>query len=113
MEPSSPPKRHRVILLILLSALLISGGWFLMNQKDSDTIIVTFPSGTKMETEVADTPEKLLFGLAFREALPPDSGMLYIFETSGRHRMMTKGFTFPVDIIWADESRHVVHLVPD
>ena len=28
------------------------------NQKDFETIIVTFPNGKKIETEVADTPEK-------------------------------------------------------
>jgi uncharacterized membrane protein (UPF0127 family) len=108
---SSPPKRSRVVVLIILSVLLLTGSWFFMNQKDSDTIVVTFPSGRAIEAEVADTPEKLLFGLAFREALPPDSGMLYIFETSDRHGIRTKGFKFPVDIIWADESRHVVHVV--
>jgi uncharacterized protein len=81
------------------------------SQKDSDTIIVTFPSGMQLETEVADTPEKIFFGLAFREELPPNSGMLYIFETSDRHRMQTKGFKIPVDMIWADESRHIVHIV--
>lgn len=109
--PTSAPKRSRVIVLILLSVLLLTGSWFLLNPKGSDTIIVTFPNGRTIEAEVADTPEKLLFGLAFREALPPDSGMLYIFETSDRHRVRTKGFTFPVDIIWADESRHIVHLI--
>lgn len=107
----APPKHSRVYVLIALAFLLITGSWFMTNQKDSDTIIVTFPSGKQLETEVADTPEKLLFGLAFREGLPPDSGMLYIFETSDRHRVRTKGFTFPVDMIWADESRHVVDLV--
>ncbi len=81
------------------------------NQKDSDTIIVTFPSGTQIETEVADTPEKIFFGLAFREGLPPNAGMLYIFEASDRHRMQTKGFKIPVDMIWADESRHIVHAI--
>lgn len=111
MEPTSPPRRSRIVVLIMLTGLLLAGSWFLTSQKDSDTIIVTFPSGKQIETEVADTPEKLLFGLAFREALPRDSGMLYIFTTSDRHRMWTKGFKFPVDIIWADESRHVVHLV--
>jgi uncharacterized membrane protein (UPF0127 family) len=86
---------------------------FLINPKEGQTIIVTFPSGKEIEAEVADTPEKLLFGLAFRETLPPNSGMLYIFETSDRHRVRTKGFKFPVDIIWADESRHVVYVVAD
>ena len=111
--PASAPKRSRLVILILLSVLLLTGSWFFTNQKESDTIIVTFPSGKQIDAEVADTPEKLFFGLAFREALPPNSGMLYIFETSDRHRIRTKGFTFPVDIIWADESRHVVHFVRD
>jgi uncharacterized membrane protein (UPF0127 family) len=95
----------------VLALLLLTASWFLTNQKDDQTIIVTFPSGKEIETEVADTPEKLLFGLAFRDTLPPDWGMLYIFETSDRHRVRTKGFKFPVDIIWADESRHVVHVL--
>src|SRR5574341_281171 len=107
----SPPKRSRIYLLIAVALLLVVGSWLLTNQKDSETIIVTFPSGKQLDAEVADTPEKLLFGLAFREGLPPDSGMLYIFETSDRHRVRTKGFRFPVDMVWADESRHVVYLV--
>lgn len=111
LAPTSSPKRSRIVVLILLAILLLTGSWFLTNQKDSDTIIVTFPSGRAIETEVADTPEKLLFGLAFRDALPPDTGMLYIFEASDLHGIRTKGFKFPVDIIWADESRHIVHVV--
>jgi len=104
-------KHSRVVVLLGLSLVLIVGSLFLTEWKDTDTIIVTFPSGTEIDAEVADTPEKLLFGLAFREGLPPDSGMLYIFETSDRHRLRTKGFKIPVDMIWVDASRHVVHLV--
>jgi len=105
------PDRRRIVLLIVLAVGVLTASWFLTSPKQADTILVTFPSGTMMETEVADTPEKLLFGLAFRDALPPASGMLYIFEQSDRHKVWTKGFRFPVDMIWADESRHVVHLV--
>ena len=64
-----------------------------------------------IEAEVAETPEKLLFGLAFRDQLPPNTGMLYIFESNGLHRVRTKEFRFPVDMIWVDESHHVVHMV--
>lgn len=110
-QSTSTPKRSRIYVLMALALLLIVGSWLLTQQKEGATIIVTFPGGKQIETEVADTPEKLLFGLAFREALPPDWGMLYIFESSGRHRLRTKGFTFPVDMVWADESRHVVYVV--
>ena len=111
LTPSeTPPTRARAVVLILLAVAVIGGVLMFSGERD-EVIVVTFPSGTLMTTEVANTPEKLLFGLAFREALPPDTGMLYIFETSGRHKVWTKGFTFPVDMIWADESRRVVHLV--
>lgn len=105
------PKRSRVFVLIVLALVLLIGSFFLTNKKETDIIVVTFPSGTEIEAEVADTPEKLLFGLAFRDGLPVDGGMLYIFETSDRHRLRTKGFKMPVDMIWVDESRRVVHMV--
>jgi uncharacterized membrane protein (UPF0127 family) len=110
LAPEKDPKRHRIITLVLLAVLLMSVSLFLSSPKDPDTIIVTFPSGTTLETEVADTPEKLLFGLAFREALPPDTGMLYIFEATGVHRLHTRQYKIPVDMIWLDESRHVIEV---
>ena len=108
---SSPPKRSRVFLLIVLASLLLVGGWFLANRKDDATIIVTFPNGRQIEAEVADTPEKQLFGLAFRDGLPAGWGMLYIFETADYHRIGTRGYKMAVDLIWADEARQVVHVL--
>jgi len=114
LTPSaSPPKRSRAFILIVLSSVLLVGGWFLANRKDDATIIITFPSGRQIEAEVADTPEKQFFGLAFRDGLPADWGMLYIFETSDRHRIGTKGYKIAVDLIWADETRRVVQVLED
>jgi hypothetical protein len=111
LAPSeTPPTRTRAVVLIVLAALLISGV-LMFSGEEEQFIVITFPSGTTIDAEVANTPERLLFGLAFRESLPPGTGMLYIFETSDRHKVRTKGFLIPVDVIWADESRHVVHLV--
>jgi len=111
MTHETSPKRTRAYILLALALLLLTGSWFMMNQKEASTIIVTFPSGRQLEAEVADTPEKIFFGLAFREGLPPDGAMLYIFDTSDRHRVRTKGFRVPVDMIWADESKHIVYVV--
>lgn len=101
-------KRKRIITLALLAVLLMSVSLFLSERRESSVIVVTFPSGTQLETEVADTPEKLLFGLAFRDALPPGTGMLYIYESTGLHRVRTQQYRFPVDILWVDESHHIV-----
>ncbi len=104
-------KKKRIIMMILLAVLLMSASVFLVERKESSVIVVTFPSGVELEAEVADTPEKLLFGLAFREGLPANGGMLYIFEENGLHRVTTREYRFPIDILWVDESHHVVHLL--
>lgn len=104
-------RKKRVITMILLAVLLMSVSVFLVERKESSVIVVTFPSGVELEAEVADTPEKLLFGLAFRDVLPPNGGMLYIFEDTGLHRVRTKEYRFPVDILWVDDSHRVVHLL--
>jgi uncharacterized membrane protein (UPF0127 family) len=107
----SGQKKNRIVMMVLLAILLMSVSMFVVERKESSIIVVRFPSGVELEAEVADTPEKQLFGLAFREELPPNSGMLYIFEENGLHRVRTKEYRFPIDILWVDESHHVVHML--
>jgi uncharacterized membrane protein (UPF0127 family) len=103
-------KKKRIITLVLMAIFLMSASFFFIDRKDETTIIVSFPNGRELATEVADTPEKLLFGLAFRETLPANSGMLYIFESTGQNHIWTKEYRFPVDMMWIDESHHIVGL---
>lgn len=109
----SDQRRKKIVTLVLLVILLVSVGLFLGGPKESEIIIVEFPNGGTLETEVASTPEKLLFGLAFREGLPADTGMLYIFESTGLHRVQTRQFRIAVDMLWVDESRHIVDILED
>jgi uncharacterized membrane protein (UPF0127 family) len=108
--PDSTDKKKRIIMMVLLAVLLMSVSMFLVPREEGKTIIIAFPNGTKLEAEVADTPEKLLFGMAFQDALPPNAGMIYIFESTGPHRVTTKEYRFPVDMMWVDESRHIVSI---
>ncbi|HEX6950584.1 MAG TPA: DUF192 domain-containing protein [Nitrospira sp.] len=110
VQPASGDKKKRIIMMALLAILLMSVSMFLVPREESKTIIIAFPNGVEIEAEVADTPEKLLFGLAFHDALPPDGGMIYIFESTGPHRVTTKEYRFPIDLIWVDESRHIVSI---
>ena len=96
--------KKRIIFLALMALLLISGAMLFNAPKQSEIIEVRFPSGAKLQAEGADTPEKLLFGLAFRESLPDNEGMIFLFEKSGLHKVWTKGFKFYVDLIWVNES---------
>jgi uncharacterized membrane protein (UPF0127 family) len=103
-------KKKRIVTLALMAVFLMSASYFLIDRKEETIIIVSFPNGREIEAEVADTPEKLLVGLAFRETLPVNSGLLYIFESTGQNHLWTKAYRFPVDMIWVDESHHIVGL---
>src|SRR5438445_13737885 len=99
-------KKKRIITLVLMAIFLMSASFFLIDRKDETMIIVSFPNGRELETEVADTPEKLLVGLAFRDTLPSNRGMLYIFESTGQKHIWTKEDRFSVDMLWLEESHH-------
>src|SRR4029078_11730195 len=88
-------KKKRIVTLALMAVFLMSASYFLIDRKEETIIIVSFPNGREIEAEVADTPEKLLVGLAFRETLPVNSGLLYIFESTGQNHVQTQGNRVP------------------
>lgn len=103
----------RILFLVVMALLLVSGALLFNAPHQTEVFQINFPHGVALQGEVADTPEKLLFGLAFRERLRPDEALLLIFEESGPHTVWTKAFQMPVDLIWVDESKRIVHLVSD
>jgi uncharacterized membrane protein (UPF0127 family) len=73
-------------------------------------IAVTLPSGKVLQTEVMVKDEDRMMGLMFRPSLASDHGMLFLFEQLGKHSIWMKNCKFPIDILWLDEGRRVVHL---
>ena len=49
-------------------------------------------------------------GLMFRPSLPEDRGMLFVFGELDFHGIWMKNCRFPIDIVWLDEERRVVHV---
>ncbi|MEJ2696420.1 MAG: DUF192 domain-containing protein [Candidatus Sulfobium sp.] len=61
--------------------------------------------------EIAATPEARLRGLMFRENLPEGRGMLFVCPQSDYWDFWMKNTKMPLDIIWLDQARRVVHIV--
>ena len=54
-------------------------------------------------------PERQM-GLMFRPSLPRDRVLLFVFGTMDFHGIWMKNCKFPIDIVWLDEQRKVVHV---
>lgn len=62
------------------------------------------------QVDVMDTLETRERGLMFREGLPPGRGMFFVFDRSGEYAFWMKNMTFPIDILWLNEDRVIVHI---
>ena len=65
---------------------------------------------TQYALEVADTSVLRERGLSYRQSLAPQTGMLFVFDTPGMYYFWMKDMNFPIDIIWLDENKKVVHI---
>jgi uncharacterized membrane protein (UPF0127 family) len=71
---------------------------------------LALPSGKVLQVEVMATDEDRAMGLMFRPSLPPDRGLLFVFDRLDFHGFWMKNCRFPIDMVWLDEKRAVVHV---
>ncbi len=62
------------------------------------------------QVELAATSETQTQGLMFREHLPPNEGMLFLFAKEARYGFWMKNTYIPLDIIWIDQNKKVVFI---
>lgn len=60
--------------------------------------------------ETASTPEQRSLGLMHRKTMDQDKGMLFIFQEAQAYSFWMRNTLIPLDIIWMDYGRRVVHI---
>ena len=67
-------------------------------------------AGQTLNIDLAQTPDEREQGLSGRKSLADGTGMLFVFENSGLYGFWMKDMLFPIDIIWVNEEKNIVHI---
>lgn len=100
-----------IILAVSLVGILISRSNTspLHYFSDSKNITATIADKT-YNLEVADTPSTREKGLMYRQSLKENTGMLFVFEGTSFYPFWMKNTLIPLDIIWINAEKEVVHI---
>ncbi|MBT8072450.1 MAG: DUF192 domain-containing protein [Gammaproteobacteria bacterium] len=69
--------------------------------------------GKTFAVELATTSEKQALGLMFRDSMPEDEGMLFIFPNEAPRSFWMKNTRIPLDIMYFDKNLKMVSLSAD
>jgi uncharacterized membrane protein (UPF0127 family) len=69
--------------------------------------------GKRFTVEIADTQEKQGLGLMFRDSMPADEGMLFIFRNEAPRSFWMKNTRIPLDIMYFNKDLEMVSISAD
>lgn len=98
-------ERLKILLQILIAVGILAGlFWLVSRPPDAPGLSlrgsVTYPNGTTIEAEIADTSEAQERGLSNRRTLAEGRGMLFVYPAVARPIFWMKNMKFPLDILW-------------
>jgi uncharacterized membrane protein (UPF0127 family) len=76
---------------------------------NSSSVKIALPSNKIIIAEIADNDKARSRGLMYRKYLPPENGMLFVFDIEDFHSFWMKNTLIPLDIIWLDKDFRIVY----
>ena len=61
-------------------------------------------------TDLSITYEQIIKGLSIKDSLKENEGMLFVLNPSSRRGFWMKDMKFPIDVIWLNENKQIVHI---
>jgi uncharacterized membrane protein (UPF0127 family) len=69
--------------------------------------------GRTFSVEIADTAEEHALGLMYRDSMPADHGMIFLFPNEAPRRFWMKNTRIPLDIMYFDKDLKLVSISAD
>lgn len=90
-----------LVILALLLALLWYQNWLASKPLQQPASI----GNQKISVEIVRSPWQQYRGLSFRESLPPENGMLFLFPDKQARDFVMRQMRFPLDIIFIEDNK--------
>src|SRR5918911_1582308 len=105
------------LLTVLLATLLIlpaagraqEAGWT-HPRAPPPYAVVQIDTYPRIDLELARTPQEHEVGLMYREYLPPDSGMLFMYQSQSTEGYWMYHTLIPLSIAWVDRDGTIVDI---
>lgn len=101
----APSLRYGLIALAVAAVLLP----FVFQGRPTATLR---HGGKTYRLEIVSSEAARERGLSGRTALAADKGMFFAFPSDGAQCMWMKDMAFPIDMVWLDAAKRVVHVEP-
>lgn len=99
--------------ILKLAAIMVALGAAPAMAEVIDATIFTKKGEVPLRLELAATPETRVHGLMERDSLAPLDGMVFLFPTPHDYAFWMKDTRIPLDMLFVDEKRRIVHIEAD
>ncbi len=100
------PRWVKPVVVVLVIAIGATGLWWQMSA-DQSTLQL---AGVRYHISIMRTDAELQKGLSGTDSLPPGEAMLLVFPEGTPSRIWMKDMNYPIDIVWLNDDRTVVHM---
>lgn len=105
-------------VVISMSVFLAVSVWVDSNGTEQEReVVMSYATTTVIVNDsafivdIADTKEKVIRGLSYREKIEQGTGMLFVFDRLDNHGIWMKGMNFSIDVLWLDDDGRVVYII--
>ena len=98
------------ILFVGIILLLPRDASSCKEQYKSDVTVSDVFHAMRLDAQLASTEIDRELGLSGKECISENQAMLFEFDSPGYYGIWMKEMKFPIDIVWLDEQKTVVHI---
>jgi uncharacterized membrane protein (UPF0127 family) len=103
-------------LVVAVAAAMVAAVAFVSLGLSPDTgarVVVEGENGTRLgavSVTIADDPQERYTGLSDTESLGANEGMLFVYESPGRHTYVMRSMDFPIDIVYVAANGSITRI---